>query len=674
MCGVVGIWARSKRPVDSRVVDHFTDALAHRGPDGRGTYIDTEGIVALGHRRLAILDLTEAGHQPMSYGGGRYWITFNGEIYNYLELRRELSAKGHTFRSNSDTEVLLAAFAEWGPACQFRLNGMWAFAVWDAVKRELFVSRDRFGVKPLFYFSRGVDFYFASELKAFMALPPAVRPEFDEGVVAAQSNIESAKRTLLRDVLNLNAGHQLVLRSSGPPQVTRWWSTWEHTRRLDGPYASQVEEFRELFVDSCRLRMRSDVPLGTALSGGLDSSSILCTVADLRDDRARALGSGKEPYSAFFLDYAGTAHSELHEATSVSDSARVPMHTETMPLEAVSGQEIVDATFALESLHDPALGPWRVYRNMRSAGVFVSIDGHGADESLAGYHHYPIAQMNAALVPWRRDDFDKARAVYEGLFEGGSPEGVEFLDRLNRRALLRSRVKRVQRGMNARATALAVDALGSRDSRARRALRFLRDSSGEAVTGRSTQRWVLEASRDLERMDRARLPSASFESLTRHLYADFHYDILPTILAKFDRLSMAHGVEIRSPFLDWRLATFAFSLPPSSILRDGFTKAILRDAMNGTVPDSTRLRKGKIGFASPMVEWYRTSLHEFVLDSVNSRDFLASTIWNGPVIRDEVEDDFARGDYARAVRSWPFVQAATLMNSFRDYAASFPSA
>ena len=198
MCGIVGIWQLDGGNVDQEVLDRFTDSLAHRGPDGRGTIIDNEAGIGLGHRRLAILDVSSSGQQPMIYGNGRYWIVFNGEIYNFLELRAELEGLGHQFHTETDTEVVLASYVQWGQECQLRFNGMWALAIWDKSEHTLFLSRDRFGVKPLYFLSERGWFLFASELKAFMSLPSTIRPHVDMGMIARMKNEESIDQTLLK--------------------------------------------------------------------------------------------------------------------------------------------------------------------------------------------------------------------------------------------------------------------------------------------------------------------------------------------------------------------------------------------------------------------------------------------------------------------------------------------
>ena len=225
MCGIVGIWSGGQDQVDERVLDRFTDSLAHRGPDGRGVKIFDKANLGLGHRRLSVLDPTRAGHQPMAYAEKRFWITFNGEIYNFLELRSQLTRLGYQFHTETDTEVVLASFIEWGQDCQLKFNGMWAFAIWDTVEQVLFLSRDRFGVKPLFFYQNKGNFAFASELKSFMALPAHLRPGFDPEMVARMKNEESADQTLLSGVTNLNGGCCLTLTANTGPKVRRWWRT-----------------------------------------------------------------------------------------------------------------------------------------------------------------------------------------------------------------------------------------------------------------------------------------------------------------------------------------------------------------------------------------------------------------------------------------------------------------
>ncbi len=268
MCGIVGYW--SVKPVATEDLAVATDLLAHRGPDGFGYLAADEGRLGLGHRRLAILDPGEGSAQPMLSEDGRYAIVFNGEIYNFLEVRDELRSRGHRFRTESDTEVILRAYSEWGAACQGRFNGMWAFAIWDDVAHELFLSRDRFGVKPVLLLETPSGTAFASEAKAFLGLTP---------FRTADATGNGSDPVDTSDIRTLRGGMCATLR--GPTrrlELSRWWHPLDHIHPETGSYPQQLEQFRELFFDACRLRLRSDVPIATAISGGLDSSSTLAAV------------------------------------------------------------------------------------------------------------------------------------------------------------------------------------------------------------------------------------------------------------------------------------------------------------------------------------------------------------------------------------------------------------
>lgn len=662
MCGIVGIWNIDGSVVDQRELDQFTDSLSHRGPDGRGTHIDEKACLGLGHRRLAILDLTDSGHQPMSYGDERYWITYNGEIYNFIELRTELEALGHRFLSDSDTEIILSAYVQWGEACQLRFNGMWSFAIWDSTEKKLFISRDRFGVKPLFYLYDGRHFLFASELKAFIALPSSIRPNFDLGMVAHFVNNESVEKTILKGVKNLNGGFQLTLRQDKSPVIKRWWSTSDNLVDVPHSFEEQVDQYRELFFDACRIRMRSDVPIGTALSGGLDSSSVLCSMAHIRSSESDNIRLANDWQKAFVLDYAGTRHSEKIYAQKVINHTNAVAFHKEISLSNISAEEIFQATFSLEAVQEPSVGAWNLYREMRKNGVVVSIDGHGGDETLAGYHHYPAVALRDVVWPWYSNDrFEDIQETLQGLYHEETPDGFGDVIIPSRWEVMKSMLS-FNRGLKrSLVNLLKVNP---------RLYNSIYSVYHRNKSTKQNKRWVLVNKGNPEPNRESQLTNRTFDHLNREMYHDFHIDILPRILRNFDRLSMAHGIEIRAPFLDWRLVTYAFSLPSQVKLGNGFTKHILRESMFGIMPESIRLRKSKIGFASPMVEWYKNALKPFVLDLVSSREFLESEIWDGSAIREFVEDCYGRGDYQSAVKSWKYIQTMILMKSFRENVSS----
>jgi asparagine synthase (glutamine-hydrolysing) len=306
----------------------MTEALAHRGPDGSGTFHDADARLRFGHRRLAILDTSDAGAQPMTDPTGRWTIVFNGEIYNFVELRRRLEAAGHTFHTRSDTEVLLSAYLAWGPDCQQQLNGMWSFAIWDRAERELFCSRDRFGVKP-FLFHRGAGlFAFASELKAFAALPQFhLQVDHDYLDLGAQRTA-SLRSTALHGVQQLLPGHSLRIRSDGRVDEQRWWRTIDHLPETPSRYPAQVEAFRSLFEDACRIRTRSDVPIGTSLSGGLDSSSVAAMVQSIGSES----GFTEDRQRVFVQSFPGHASDETRWAEMVARHLGTPIVQTTVDL------------------------------------------------------------------------------------------------------------------------------------------------------------------------------------------------------------------------------------------------------------------------------------------------------------------------------------------------------
>jgi len=524
MCGIAGILNFNGQPVDSSELDRLTDALNHRGPDGRGTYID--GSLGIGHRRLAILDLSDAGRCPMPYGGSdgkRYWITYNGEVYNFLELRSELEQLGHRFRSQSDTEVILAAYAQWGEDCLLRFNGMWAFAIWDSLEKKLFLARDRFAIKPLYYLPTH-RFVFAAELKAFLALDgfsPAINEQIIPQLIKGSQAYEGiTEQTVMQGVRRLLGGYSLSIDAQGKGVMKKWWETRNHIPQIPVKYEDQVEQFRELFFDAVRIRMRSDVPVGTCLSGGMDSSSVASSMAWLHQKKKQGLERCTQDWQhTFVASFPGSKIDERDYADEVAHHISAKPHYWIFDNdEALS--HIVDSLWAMEDVYCGIAVPvWCIYRELRRNNIIVSLDGHGGDELLVGYTWY--------------------------------------LD------------------------------------------------------------WIMS-------------------QVNQNLYNDFHLTLLPSILRNYDRCSMAHGIEVRMPFMDWRLVTFAFGLPAESKIGAGYTKRVLRDAMTGIMPERVRKRINKIGFNSPMIEWFNGGMSQMIHKIVNHRLWLESPFWEGPKLRDHV--------------------------------------
>lgn len=613
MCGIVGLFSVSGAPVPERDIERMNQAQRHRGPDGSGVWV--EGPVGLGHTRLSILDTSVGGAQPMAFADGRYRITFNGEIYNFVELREELRQHGWSFATESDTEVILSAYAQWGADCQRRFNGMWAFAIWDRRESRLFLSRDRFGVKPLHYVP-GPDFVaFASEMKAFLPLA-WFDLSFDEAMVALsirqQSRLEGTEACILRGVRRLPAGHHLILAPGCAPRVERWWNTLDHLQEVPPDLGVQARGLRELLFDACALRLRSDVPIGTALSGGLDSSTVHAVLA-----QAARKGTGTRQTAdwqrAFIAEFPGTVQDErdyaeavVRHVGTVADIKRID------PGEAARHSD--EIIFHLEDIQGNCSAVWLLYREYRRAGVKVSIDGHGGDELFLGYHHHLPTAIEAASDP-------ETRAAYRRIQDGMSSDALRdaYVPLMDPAELLRI------------------------------------PSADVPYAGRAE--------------DQDRL--AARDRLFRHSFADFHNHTLPTILRNFDRLSMAHGVEVRAPFLDWRLVSYAFSLPQTSKLGGGFTKRVLREAVRGLIPEPVRLRTSKLGFVCPIHSWVEGAFAEYIHDAVHAQGFREASVWDGRALSGLVEESL-RQDRTRILYvAWPFIHAARIADLFREAAVNW---
>lgn len=642
MCGIAGVISQDKRFSEEECI-RFINSLAHRGPDGRGVFFDCHSNLFLGHRRLKILDLTDAGKQPMFSQDGRYAIVFNGEIYNFLELREGLSKKGYSFVSDSDTEVILAAYAEWKEDCQFKFNGMWAFAIWDVREKSLFLSRDRFGVKPLYFRLKQRTFEFASEIKAFHEL------SFNEQSIADAIEdplgIEPTSGTLFHDVQKVPAGCCLSYSFEGILKLRRWWNTLSHLVDVPDSMESQAERFRHLFFDACSIRMRSDVPIGTALSGGLDSSSILCSISSMnKTSHQRWPDLWQKSFTAVFPN---SAHEELEYAKLVVNHTNADARFISIQSSDFI-EHFEDCLYSTEDIFDPPIGPWLLYRAYRKEGTVISIDGHGADELLCGYPHQFERALLETIFPF--PNWVKFRRLWP-LMKQMHPEkehGSKLVFKL-----LKQTCQSAFFDQKSAAYQFIKNLYWGRFSNQAGFGRYGWLQIKPKVHASATNE--LGVSREFKRLS----------LLNQGLYLDFHFRTLPSILRNFDRCSMAHGIEIRAPFMDWRIVTQAFSLPTQSKAGELGSKHLLRLAMKGILPEEIRLRKSKIGFASPLAQWIAGDLKHYIMESVLSRSFQASSIWNGPKIARDAERFMQERDFTGLRRVWEFVIADRLMHVFK---------
>ena len=578
MCGIVGLLTRFGQTPDRDLLAAMAATIAHRGPDDEGQYV--EGCVGLHHKRLSIIDLA-TGHQPMT--SGPYTIVFNGEIYNYLELREELRQKGHEFRTTSDTEVILRLYAEHGEACVGRLNGMFAFLLHDRDRQQVLAARDHFGIKPLYYAAIGDELCFASEIKALLRHPGiARRPNHDalHDYLTLQFVLGGA--TLFHGIHKLLPGHYQVISLSN--LETRSVKYWEPTFQLDPWHTEEyfTEEVRRLLVDAVRLQTRSDVPVGTYLSGGMDSSLVTILAAP-------HVGGRLQTFSGAFRE--GPEFNELEYAREVAGQVGAEAH-EIFPTE----QEFCDLLPRLawhmdEPVAGPGLFPQYIVARAAQRHVKVVLGGQGGDEIFGGYARYLVAYFEQALKG----------AIFETNEE--REHIVSLRSIVPNLAALKQYVPMLRQFWN--------DELF--EPMDRRYFRLI-DRSGGSLDLMSAD---FRAGFDREALF-ARFQSVFNHPDTASYYNRMtHFDMvtgLPALLQVEDRVSMAVSLESRVPMLDPRLAALVASMPPGMKFKGGEMKYILRRATQHLLPDRVRERKDKMGFPVPLHLWARGPARDFFHD------------------------------------------------------------
>ncbi len=587
MCGIAGIFSR--KGIESEYLTLMSSALEHRGPDGYGymLFSKEQGIrmvfndsvskcapnhdmIGFAHRRLSVIDLSEASLQPMKDESNTYCVVYNGEIYNYLDLKMELKAMGYSFKTSGDTEVLIRAYEAWGPECMKKFNGMWAFVLLDIRNQCLIISRDRFGIKPLYYLIHDNTLYFASEIKGLLRIPFFDKKP-NERIVAKYllaGLVDDTKETFFDGIYQFPAAHWAKISLRADNLIVRTEPYWLlPSVTYQGSEKDATSKFRELFLDSVRIHAQSDVPVGTCLSGGLDSSSIVCA-SDLLRER---LQIPNYTHSAFGYSPSEEKYSEKKYMDMVVDATSVRLNKidftqdqfqRALPL-IIQAQ---DEPFASASI----VAQWFVFQKAKENGMTVMLDGQGSDEIMAGYHTYFV---NIALNLIAKKDFIgywSLRSKYQreigafplsyGLFSLGIIASVlpQYF-----RSLLRPGARFIRR---------------------------LKKTSPIAPERISLTHTLMK------QYPTGDIVSGYPHSLNEELQKQVQSISLPALLRYEDRNSMAHSIEARVPFLDSRLVEFVFTLPDELKIRGVTTKHILRESMKGILPEAVRTRKDKMGF------------------------------------------------------------------------------
>lgn len=589
MCGIVGYMSESSA-IERNVFEKMTDILKHRGPDDRGTIY--EANIALGHRRLSIIDLSDLGHQPMYYLD-KYIIVLNGEIYNYIEIREELINEGYIFNSKTDTEVAVAAYDKWGIDCLNRFNGMWAFAIYNKAEEKLFCARDRFGVKPFYYYYDEEKFIFASEIKALL---PALTGMPEANINRLLDNLlygifDHTNETLFKDIYQLRPGFCLLLSKSLTREQIQFYDI-DKIKKNNLKYKENVIRFKELFVDAVRLRLRSDVPIGSCLSGGLDSSSIVCVAAQLMKENG---GIRHDTVSSCYNSQDELVYDEQEYIDEVAHSAHCNSHKIFPSIEHFFENLDNITYYQDEPVGAISLEPqFNVFHEARNLGLTVMLDGQGADEQLAGYPQFHSVYIRELLRK-----FKFGQAIKE--------------------VLIFSRVhsKSVIYGMKGLLWFMVRDLLPY----------FIERGLLKLYTSREEFKWI-KIEYDFEQISNIRR-FTSFDDFTKK---SIKYGLVQ-LLHYEDRNSMAHAIEGRLPFLDFRLVEHNISLPPNQKLMNGVTKRVLRDSMKGILPERIRNRSTKLGFAVPYDYWIRKNTSLIRKELEISLDYLARVLDKDKVLK-----------------------------------------
>ena len=569
MCGIAGIIENRGKEVSRTSLKKMTDSIAHRGPDDEGIFLS--GTIGLGHRRLSILDVSSAGHQPMPNKDGTLWITFNGEIYNYIELKKELGGK---YQSNTDTEVILAAYEKWGTECVKKFNGIFAFAIWDKNKKLLFCARDHLGVKPFYYLQKNGAFYFGSEIKAILSVQQSTRP--NDAIIydyLAYGHYHHASQTFFKDIMQIPAGHTLILKN-GNIQIENFWNPAEKAI-MAGNKQNTVEEFSNILTNAVKIQLRSDVPVGMQLSGGLDSSLVV--------SMANQVTGGQKNFRLFSFVYG--QHKDIEKPYMEVLARKIGWDLEFFEILLSDMQNYMEPMVKSQDEPFPGLptlGLHILAEFSRKNKIPVILGGQGGDEMGAGYEYY----MGAFLLDITQTHGPNAAAAelasYGARHSFGKEEQINFLIRTVNAYLV----------------------------------------GGTSQDGTTFTKPNVLSDNFIKKSAKSRpLFPAPFNSHLQNMqYRDIFHTKLPRILHSADRAAMAYGVEQRVPLVDYRLVELGLGAPNSHKINGGIQRFFMRQAAQKILPSYVR-NAPKRPVPSPQRNWFKKELQPWILSVLSSRSF-----------------------------------------------------
>jgi asparagine synthase (glutamine-hydrolysing) len=627
MCGIVGIVNLDRRAACGELLARMNEAIRHRGPDEEGTYL--EGHVGLAMRRLAIIDLA-GGQQPITNEDGTCHIVFNGEIYNYRELKTRLESLGHKFRTDCDTETILHAYEEYGADCPRHLRGMFAFAIWDERRQELFLARDRVGKKPILYARTGNTFVFGSEFTALL-LHPSVSREVDREAIHHYLSFMCvpAPLTAYRDIRKLEPGHSLILKSDGELKIERYWQP-DFSKKIKISEEEAGERALELLRESVRVRLMSEVPLGAFLSGGIDSSAVVALMAE----------ASSTPVKTFSIGFDEQDFSELHHARRVAERVGADHHEFIVRPDALEVLPTLVEHYGEPYADSSAIPTYYVSRETRRH-VTVALNGDGGDECFAGYKRYAAMRLS-----------ERYRKLPVVLREQVIRQAARLLPASE---LKRSRTRSLKRFLQA-ASLPPVERylqwVSVLDPQAKREL-YTDEFRHETETA-DVRQWLAPW---FARVNGAGVVDAA-------LLTDTMTYLPNDLLVKVDIASMAVSLEARSPFLDHHVIEFAASLPENLKLRGLTTKYILKKTLKKLLP-SENLKRSKMGFGVPMGHWFRGRMQTYLREHLLSERAARRGFFRADAVRRMVELH-TRGERDYTHQLWTLLMLELWFNRFID--------
>lgn len=624
MCGIAGC-LKMKGEIDHAKFDKMIDIIEHRGPDDRGAFY--ENTLALGHRRLSIIDLSSDGHQPFLYEN-RYVLVFNGEIYNYLELKERLKQEGCQFKTKTDTEVLVAAYSFWREECVEYFNGMWAFAIYDREEQKIFCSRDRFGVKPFYYTTQEGMFLFASEIKQFFEMlqhkPTANKDALLQYII--MGNMDYSNETMFQDIFQLSAGHNLIYDIKEQNYKIEKYYDICRVIEKEEPYEDACRKFRQAFYESVNFRLRADVPIGYCLSGGLDSSAIVCMADKIVEKQGDTLE--QHTISSCFEDKRYDEQEYIDEVvgkTSVFSHKIFPQETNLFAdLDNMIWH--MDEPFGSTSVY----AQWNVFKEAKKNRLKVMLDGQGADEQLAGYSGFYKVKFADYLGKKQLKKFIREWRVYK-----------------ENRAVTERYIPSKEIILSAVASSFMPDRY-----------KYILKNFYFCLPWNKIPFSNKQLSRVLK--DEPLYPMRD----ARHFIATSMKNGMATLLHYEDRDSMAHSIESRVPFLDINLVETIYAMPFDYKLKNGVTKAVMRDGLKGILPDKIRNRYSKLGFVTPEDQWISNNFEKYRVELKESVKILSDILLEPNKIMkwfDDNESKMKREDFT----AWRIICAGHWVKLFQ---------